>query len=481
MASPVTEPKLSPGKPVIEKTLSLGNKIGYSFATFGESIGYDFYYLFFLFFLTDIVGISPGVAGTISLFAVMWDAVTDPWIGHLSDHSKNPKGKRRPFILKYSIPLGITVLLLFTNFGLSGTAQIIYFLLLNVLFWLFFTAVDIPYMVLGGEITRITSERLELRWMCSSFNYVGFAVAGYTLFVVAKFENVLGDPSKAWTATAAVFGAAIAISFLSSYFATKGKEPLHIEQTGKEEEVPKFLPSLIASLKIKPYRNMLWYTLFLMTGVMVYTTDQVYLFMYNLGATEFQISNIYLFYAIMVILISPLMAKLGEKFGNKNTLMLSIIIVSFGYAVYLFIPFTMVTVWGILLATAIGVAGFFVVSYAMVYDIADVAVLKTGINNEGMLLSMFSFMIKVATALGMWIVGVFLEFYKYDPEIEATQEVLNGIRNIGTIISGVVCVVSLFFIISYTLTNENVEKLRQMRRDKEAGKEIDMAFVNKLL
>ncbi len=459
--------------------LSFRNKLGYSFGTFGECIGYNFYYLFFIYFLTDVAGMSPVISGTIALLAVMWDAVTDPLIGYLSDRSENPKGKRRPWIKKFSIPLGIIVVVLFTNPGLVGTTQFAYFLVANILFWLIFTSVDIPYMVLGGEITRIDAERLNIRWMSTSFNYVGYGFAGYTLFIVAKFQDVWENTNLAWTATAVVMGIMIAFSFLVAYFSTKGLEPV-VEPIAKADKI-NILKSIVLALKLKPYRYVLLYTVFFMAGIMLYTGDQVYLFMYNLGASDTQISNLYLGYAIMVVLISPLVGKLGKKIGNKNTLLISIVLSTLGFGVFRFLPLTMVSVWGILIACGIGVAGFFVISYAMIYDIADVSELKTGVNNEGVIVSFFSFAIKLATALGLWLLGVLLSFYHYDPDAETTNQVLNGIKDIGTIIPAVICGISVIFILKYSLTPANMKKLRDLKELKDQGQEIDKTVINKLL
>ncbi len=457
--------------------LSLGTKVGYSIGTFGECVAYNFYYLFFMYFLIDYAGVGPAIAGTISLIAVVWDAVTDPYIGHLSDTSKNPNGKRRPWIIKFSVPLGIVVLLLFTNVPLTGTAQVLYFIVINILFWVVFTAVDIPYMVLGGEISRDHEERLSLRWMCSSFNYFGYGIAGYAFLLLAKFEETFGNANAAWSATALIMGVLIAGSFIVSYFATKGKEP--INEVIEEEKV-NVLKSVIEGFKIKPYRNILLYTLFAFTGIMLYTSAQVYLFEKVIGASETTISNIYVIYALMVVILSPIMGKLGKVIGNKNTLIFSVIFITIGFGIYKFIPLTMVTVWGILLACGVGVAGFFVNSYAMIYDIADVAELKTGLKNEGVLISFFSFMIKLGTALGMWLLGIFFSLYRYDPEA-ITSEAMDGIISTGTIIPAVICGISVFFLFGYSLNEKNIRKLRQMKQDHNDGKEIDLAEVSRLL
>lgn len=458
--------------------IPLGVKLSYSVGAFGENIAFNFYYLFFIFFLTNYAGISPAVAGTISLCSVAC-AITDPIVGYLSDRSKNPKGRRRPFILRFSIPLGIMIVLLFTNVGFSDPVKVVYFVLINFVFWVAFSLTDIPYLVLGGELTSIPEERISIRAMSSSFNYLSYAVAGYALFFVFKFEKMLGSSDKAWTGTAILFGIFVTGTFLLSYFTTKGREPVNV-QPDTEDSINIFV-SIKSALQIKPYRRILTYTIFFMTGIMVYTSNQVYLFMYNLGADATQTSNIYLGYAIMVIFLSPLVGKIGQKIGSKNTLIASIVFVAFGFGIYKFIPLTMYTVWGILFVCGIGVAGFFVISYAMVYDIADLAELKTDVNNEGVMVSFFAFVIKAATAIAMWIVGLLLSFYNYNAGGDISFAVMEGIKNIGTIIPACLCGISLIFILLYSLNTENLKTLRQLKEDKRNGVKIDQSIVEKLL
>lgn len=87
----MTQEKLMAGKKV-----PMPVKIGYGIGTAGDSVPYNLFFTYFLFFLTDVAGVNPAVAGIISFIAVMWDAVTDPAVGFLSDNTKNPNGRRRP-------------------------------------------------------------------------------------------------------------------------------------------------------------------------------------------------------------------------------------------------------------------------------------------------------------------------------------------------------------------------------------------------
>ncbi|MDO4487814.1 MAG: MFS transporter, partial [Eubacteriales bacterium] len=84
----------------LNRKLSVGTKLGYGLGQLGSGLAYNLYYYYFIYFMTSFAGVNPAVAGTISLFAVIWDAVTDPIIGVFSDRMKVKTGTRRPMMMR---------------------------------------------------------------------------------------------------------------------------------------------------------------------------------------------------------------------------------------------------------------------------------------------------------------------------------------------------------------------------------------------
>lgn len=148
----------------LNQKLSTGTKIGYGVGQLGSGLAYNLYYYYFIYFMTTIAGVNAAVAGTISLFAVIWDAVTDPLIGIFSDSLKIKTGTRRRLMMRASVPLGITVFLLFTSFNFATDGvKIFYYAILNIFFWMFFTMCDIPHITLGQELTEDYDEKSSIR------------------------------------------------------------------------------------------------------------------------------------------------------------------------------------------------------------------------------------------------------------------------------------------------------------------------------
>ena len=93
--------------------LPMKEKIGYGFGTACDTIPYVMFGTYFMFFLTDVAGIPAGVAGTISFVAILCEIIAGPVVAYISDNSLNPKGRRRPMMIKVGILFAIVTALLF--------------------------------------------------------------------------------------------------------------------------------------------------------------------------------------------------------------------------------------------------------------------------------------------------------------------------------------------------------------------------------
>ena len=132
------------------------------FGTFSAASNIVFYFkdLFYLFFLTDVLGIRMEDAGTVVTAGILWDAVNDPLVGYLAVNHRFKNGEQcRPFALYCAVPWAVTTVLMFTGFDVAyklklGIAIAVYFL-----FELFNTFVAIPYNSMGGLATNRDRDR----------------------------------------------------------------------------------------------------------------------------------------------------------------------------------------------------------------------------------------------------------------------------------------------------------------------------------
>ena len=171
--------------------LSIKEKIGYALGDGAANIAWRGVATFLFIFYTDVFGINPAAVGVLMLIARFGDGIIDVLMGILCDRTNSKYGKFRPWILWTAIPLGITLSLLFTTPKLGATGKIIYAYATYLLFFMIYTANNIPYGALMAVMTGDDKERTSL----GSYRMVGaftggMVVQGALLFLVSYFGNI---------------------------------------------------------------------------------------------------------------------------------------------------------------------------------------------------------------------------------------------------------------------------------------------------
>jgi len=179
----------------VEK-LTLKEKVGYALGDGAANIAWRGVATFLFIFYTDVYGINPAAVGLLMLIARFSDGIIDVLMGILCDRTNSKYGKFRPWILWTAIPLGITLSMLFTTPNLGPTGKIVYAYATYLIFFLVYTANNIPYGALMAVMTGDDKERTSL----GSYRMVGaftggMLVQGALLFLVAQFGNI--NPSIA--------------------------------------------------------------------------------------------------------------------------------------------------------------------------------------------------------------------------------------------------------------------------------------------
>ena len=133
-------------------SLSNRQRIGYGVGDIAICFYWSGVGLYLLYFYTDIVGISPYLAGWIYALGIAWDAVTDPFMGYLAERTSSKRGRYRPYILFGAIPLALSFILLFWVPPFTGFSLFICLLVINVFHRTCFTIVSVPYSSLTARI-----------------------------------------------------------------------------------------------------------------------------------------------------------------------------------------------------------------------------------------------------------------------------------------------------------------------------------------
>lgn len=461
------------------KKLPLVTKIAYGIGTAGDSIPYNLFFTYFVFYLTNVAGISPAVAGTISSVGIIWDAVTDPVVGYLSDNSTNPRGRRTPYMARSIFPLAIAMLLLYISpFGTNMTASVIYYVIVCILLWTCYTTWGVPYGALGAELTHDYNERNVLRMVVGlcSYPFVALVNSG-TMAIISVCMGKGIDYGKSWSIAAGLIAVIMMILCCLSWLGTRKKEQEMMADM-KAVEVPREKLSIIGILKeykpvlvMKQFRILNAYGLIWLIGYTLFSTVGVFVMAYNAGMDEAAQAKFWSSYTIIALICTPIPVFVANKIGKKPTLMIFSAIFAAAATVFFFHGincFRDQMIWGCFVAFT--TSAFWGLFYATVYDCSELYAWISGKRNEGGILAISQFIQKLGGALATWLAGVSLSMFGYNSmAMEQTPQAIKGILATGTIIPAVFVAVSILILSRYKVSRKKFEALLAALAVREEG------------
>jgi len=165
--------------------------VGYATGDLGISIAYFALGFFFLYYLTDLVGIPPALAGTVVLIGKLWDGVNDPLIGVLADRTRATRGRKRVYLLFGAVPFGLSFMLLWwIPPGMATRPAALLAAVLLLLFATTYSLVGVPYQALVPVMTSDYDERTHLVAYKAVLSAVGAVLGGGLAIVVSSQASV---------------------------------------------------------------------------------------------------------------------------------------------------------------------------------------------------------------------------------------------------------------------------------------------------
>ena len=382
------------------------------------------------------LGLSAFWLGVILIIPRLWDALSDPIIGHLSDNTRTRWGRRRPylliggvlvavfFVVMWWIPKGDRVRVWFPSETGFQAFQLVYILFSLLLFFTACNIFEIPHGALGMEMTTDYHERTRL---FSAKSFVGnlFAMSTPWLFALANMKLFKGTGNEADGMRYVSIMVAALIIPLSFWWSFKLREPGFVK-AAKHERTP-FWKDM---KRTASNRNFVMLTLTIFTLAMGFNFVQLlgsyipifYVFGGNKVAGAYLLGINGTIWAITGLLAVFPLIWISPKLGKRNTLTISILLMCLAqlskivcynpdYPYLLIIPTVLLS---------IGMLFFFTLGSSMVGDICDEDELKTGYRAEGSYYSIFWWFIKMGTAFASFVAGALIVLTAFD-EIQVTQ------------------------------------------------------------
>ncbi|MBN1259366.1 MAG: MFS transporter [Anaerolineae bacterium] len=444
--------------------LSRVTKFLYGIGDSGFSLTSTILGAYFAIFLTDVVGLSPGLAAIAIFVGRSWDYVNDPLIGHVTDRTRTRWGRRRPFLLFGSLPFALAFAMLWWRPPLATPAALAaYYAVAYVLFDAAATFVYMPYFALTPELTSDYDERTALTSYRMFFSILGSLIA--VTVPLALVNGFIPEHASRVFTMGITFGIASAVPLLFTFFGTRERE------TFMEQEKPTLRESLRSAWKNKPFVYSL--AIFLLTWITIDIVQAVLLYYVKyVVQREAQSDLIMASIFVTAIVALPFWAWLARRWGKRQTY-------AAGIAFWAVVQIVLITVNAstslpvillLCILAGLGIAVAHVLPWAIIPDAIEWGEWQTGERHEGMFYSLTTLISKVAASLAVPLVLLLMEATGYVPNA-ATQSTsaLWGIRIVMGPIPAVLLCAGIVFALRYPLNRERFAQVVQELEARRAG------------
>jgi len=471
-----------------DRTIVFSSKFAFGVGQAAEGLKNTGFGLFVLFYYNQVLGLSGTMTGAALFIALLFDAVTDPLAGSLSDNWKSKLGRRHPFMYASAIPLALAFLGLFSPpEGLGEYALFGWLTLFAILTRGAMTLYHVPHLALGAEMTSNFQERTKIVAYRQFFGTVGGA--GASIIGLGYFfadDNGGRLAVENYMPYALTLGALMVVTIWYSAWGTQKEVPFLIEPAAKPKRsvFRQLILEVSEAFTNASFRWLFFGVLivFIMAGVNGALDLYMLQYFWELSGGQMlflQIASV-IGLLIGVFLTAPLHRITSKRFG--------VVLGTSAWAVLQVIPvvarltdlfppnftpelvYTLVAVkfiQGLLLQQA------FVSFGSMMADITDEHELQTGVRQEGVFFGAIAFSSKATSGFGNLIGGVGLDVISWPrgADIQSAADIPpETLVNLGLLYGPVVAafaVVSVWCYSHYKLTRERhsaiLEELAQRR------------------
>lgn len=437
------------------KKLPLRTKLLFSTGDLSTSIPLAILMFFQLYFLTDVAGLRPDLAGWSVGASRLWDAVNDPLFGMLSDRIRTRWGRRRVLLLFGSVPLGLSFLLMWVVPPLGQVGLAFYYALVFIIFDTAFTIVHVGYNSLTPELTVDYDERSSLNGYRMVFSISGTLGA---IILATILGWMIDDPQVLFAIIGVSLGLVSIIPPLIVFSITREKAA---------EELPEPLPwkqSLKFTLGNKPFRMVMGLYLLSWTTASILAAVLVYFANYYLRVPD-QANYFVLVAQGSAIVFIPIIVRIATWLDKKRAFVIgsiSWVVILLGISAIQ--PHQIGLAYLLAALSGFGIATAYVIPWSMIPDVIENDQIKTGQRREGSFYAFASFFQKLATGAALWMMGQALAATGYITPTGAAQfpqqpvEAVNVIRLFIGPIPAILLALAVIFALRYSITRESHQK-----------------------
>jgi GPH family glycoside/pentoside/hexuronide:cation symporter len=367
---------------ITEAKVSFREKVGYGAGDMACNLVFQPIAVYLLFFYTDIYGLAPAAASVLFLVARVWDAINDPIMGFVVDHTKSRWGKLRPYILWGALPLGILGVLCFTVPQWGNPAKLAYAYVTYIGLGMLFTLVNVPYAALTSAMTQDTTQRTSL----SAYRMIGATVGGMVAIVgLPLLAEALGGENQArgYQLSMVLFAVVGTALLMWTFFSTRERVT-----APKAKLNLKAVSTILA--QNRPLIFLSLFFLFFLGYEAVSNSSAIFYLKYHYDREDL-ISLFTLALIVPMLITTAFVPALAKRLGKRKLLFIGILVNLVSPIGILLFPGNIVILFATKAVSGVGYGVMNVLAWAFVPDTVEYGQYKTGIRSEGMVYSIVGF------------------------------------------------------------------------------------------
>jgi GPH family glycoside/pentoside/hexuronide:cation symporter len=459
---------------VLTSKVPIGQKIAFGFGMFANQMFPAILGIFMVVLVEDL-NFSGWMWSLVFLFPRVFDAITDPIMGFISDNTKSKWGRRRQYVLIGGILMGIAYVFMWQLYKVDGVQyNFWYFFLWSLVFYLGLTIFSVPYVAMGYEMSDDFHERTNIMAIAQWIGQWAWVIAPL-FWIIMYDENWFSSADVAvrelaiWVAIPCAICAAVPAIFIKSESTVnEDYEPLNSANIGNS--LVKIYESFVAAFKIKEFRKLCGATFLIFNAFNTVAALTFFVIVYKLFGGDAGESGIWvsMFGCLGALgttfIVIPTVAWMSKKLGKKKAFMLAQSISLVGYIMlyFLFIPGKP---WMYIFALpffSFGIGSLFTIMMSMTADVIDIDEMNTGKRREGIFGAIYWWMVKVGYGIAGALSGVIITVVGFNSDLATTdqQAAVDGLHAFFCFFPMVGTILAMLIMRNYSITEERAHEIR---------------------
>lgn len=431
----------------------------------------------FMFFLVTGFGMDPFLAGLLGGLPRIFDAITDPIMGFITDNTRSKWGRRRPYIVIGAILSGVIFVLLWQlNEDNSQNYNFIYFLILSLFFTIGNTVFATPFVGLGYEMTSDYNERTRLMAFSQTMGQIAWMIVPWFWAIVANPDLFESQAEGVRTVSIVVGAVCIGLGILPGLFC-RGLDSANMQNRADLSlgSLWTNLKSLFKSIKEIssniPFLRLCGTTFLVFNGFNLVAGFAFYIIVFHMFGGDYGLTGNWPAWfgtvsaAATAFLVIPVITWMSNRWGKRNAFIISTLISIIGYVLKWW-GFSPENPWLIFMPIPLmsfGIGGLFTLMMSMTADVCDLDELNNGMpRKEGTFGAIYWLMVKIGQALALILAGLVLKLVNFEPGAASqTVETMTQLRLADIIIPAATAALSILVMWNYDLDENKVAEIKK--------------------